>query len=72
MVIKTRNFPSQSLTTKVTKDVSNDTDQLHVRARARQAVLRVQSDDDGNTANRLGVQWRLGYTRMDIQPDGRR
>jgi len=72
MVLKTRNFPSESLTTNVTKDVSNNTDQLHVRARARQAVLRIQSDDDANSANRLGVQWRLGYTRMDIQPDGKR
>ena len=72
MQIKTRNFPAQSLSTKVTKDVSNNTNELNVRTRARQAVLRLQSDDDADTANRLGVQWRLGYTRMYIQPDGRR
>jgi hypothetical protein len=72
MQIKTRNFPAQSLSTKVTKDVSNNTNELNVRARARQAVLRLQSDDDADTGNRLGVQWRLGYTRMYIQPDGRR
>jgi len=72
MQIKTRNFPAQSLSTKVTKDVSNNTNQLNVRTRARQAVLRLQSDDDADTGNRLGVQWRLGYTRMYIQPDGRR
>ena len=72
MQIKTRNFPAQSLSTKVTKDVSNNTNELNVRARARQAVLRLQSDDDADTGNRLGVQWRLGYTRMYIQPDGTR
>ena len=72
MQIKTRNFPAESLSTKVTKDVSNNTNELNVRTRARQAVLRLQSDDDADTANRLGVQWRLGYTRMYIQPDGRR
>jgi len=72
MQIKTRNFPAESLSTKVTKDVSNNTNELNVRTRARQAVLRLQSDDDADTGNRLGVQWRLGYTRMYIQPDGRR
>ncbi len=72
MLLKTRNFPSESLSTNVTKDVSNNTDQLYVRARARQAVIRLQSDDDGASGNRLGVQWRLGYTRLDLQPDGRR
>lgn len=72
MQIKTRNFPAQSLSTKVTKDVSNNTNELNVRTRARQAVLRLQSDDDADTGNRLGVQWRLGYTRMYIQPDGTR
>ena len=72
MVLKTRNEPAESLVTRFTKDVSNNTNQLHVRARGRQAVLRLQSDDDADTSNRLGVQWRLGYTRMDIQPDGKR
>ena len=72
MLLKTRNAPSESLTTRVTKDISNNTAQVHVRARGRQAVLRVQSDDDAATGNRLGVKWRLGYTRLDVQPDGKR
>ena len=72
MQIKTRNYPAESLTTKVSKDISNNTDELNVRARARQAVIRLQSDDDATTDNRLGVQWRLGYTRLYIQPDGQR
>ena len=45
---------------------------MHVRARGRQAVLRVQSDDDAAAGYRLGVKWRLGLTRLDIQPDGER
>jgi len=72
MLLKTRNAPSESLTTKATTDISNNTDQVHVRARGRQAVLRLQSDDDAAVGNRTGYKWRLGYTRLDIKPDGRR
>lgn len=72
ILVKTRNSPSESLTTRVTKDISNNTDQLHVRARGRQAVIRLQSDDDAEVGVRLGYKWRLGYTRLDIHPDGRR
>jgi hypothetical protein len=72
MQIKTRNYPAESLVTRVNKDISNNTNELNVRARARQAVIRLQSDDDAATGNRLGVQWRLGYTRLYIQPDGQR
>jgi hypothetical protein len=64
--------PAESLVTRVNKDISNNTNELNVRARARQAVIRLQSDDDAATGNRLGVQWRLGYTRLYIQPDGQR
>jgi len=72
MLLKTRNAPSESLTTRATKDISNNTDQVHVRARGRQAVLRLQSDDAAAVDNRTGYKWRLGFTRLDIQPDGRR
>ena len=72
ILVKKRNSPSESLTTRVTKDISNNTDQLHVRARGRQAVIRLQSDDDAEVGVRLGYKWRLGYTRLDIHPDGRR
>ena len=72
MLLKTRNAPSDSLTTRATTDISNNTDQVHVRARGRQAVLRLQSDDDAAVDNRTGYKWRLGYTRLDINPDGRR
>ena len=72
ILVKTRNSPSESLTTRATKDISNNTDQLHVRARGRQAVIRLQSDDDAEVGVRLGYKWRLGYTRLEIHPAGRR
>ena len=70
-VLKTRNFPGDTLTTNSTSVITSTTQQSHVRARARQAVVRLESDDDnvpGNTA----TGWRLGATRLDIRPDGRR
>ena len=71
IVLKTRNFPGDSLSTNSTTAVSSTTQQSHVRARARQAVLRVESDDDNTSAN-TSTGWRLGATRMDVRPDGRR
>tara|TARA_R100001086_G_scaffold117649_1_gene60425 strand:+ start:1487 stop:3352 length:1866 start_codon:yes stop_codon:yes gene_type:complete len=71
IVLKTRNFPGDSLSTNSTTAVSSTTQQSHVRARARQAVLRVESDDD-NTAANTSTGWRLGATRMDVRSDGRR
>jgi hypothetical protein len=41
------------------------TDQVFVRARARQMALKVTSDQ-------LGVQWQLGAPRLDGRPDGTR
>jgi hypothetical protein len=41
------------------------TDQVFIRARARQMALRVASDTEG-------VQWQLGSPRLDVRPDGRR
>ena len=71
IVLKTRNFPGDSLSTNSTSAISSTTQQSHVRARARQAVLRVESDDD-NTAANTSTGWRLGATRMDVRSDGRR
>ncbi len=41
------------------------TDQVFVRARARQMAIKIRSQN-------LGVQWQLGAPRLDIRPDGRR
>jgi hypothetical protein len=71
-VIKTRNFPGDSLSTSSTSVISSSTQQSFIRGRARQIVFRVESDDDAPAGNRMGFKWRLGATRLDIRPDGRR
>jgi hypothetical protein len=71
-VLKTRNYPGASLATNSTNNVTNSTEKVNVRARARQAALRVQSDDDASSSVREGVGWRLGVSRMDVRPNGKR
>ena len=71
-VLKTRNFPGESLTTNSTNNITSTTQQSFTRARGRQLVLRVQSDDDANTGSRTGFRWRLGANRIDVRTDGRR
>lgn len=70
LVIKTRNNPGESLSTSSTSSVGSSTGQVNLRARSRQAVFRVESDDDSDGNDNVG--WRLGATRLDIKPDGRR
>ena len=72
IVLKTRNFPGDSLTTNSTSSISADTQQAYVRSRSRQIALRFESDDDATDDGNLGIGWRLGATRIDIKPDGRR
>ena len=71
-VLKTRNFPGDSLTTNSTNNVTSSTKQNYVRARSRQIVFRAQSDDDADTEARTGFTWRLGANRFEIRPDGKR
>ena len=71
-VVKTRNYPGDTLSTASTTDVTSSTQQNFVRARGRQMVFRLQSDDDAVTAARTGFKWRLGANRFDIRTDGRR
>ena len=72
IVLKRRDFPGQSLTTDSTTQVTPTTTFSNVRSRARQVVFRFESDDDNTADNQLGYKWRLGSTRIDIQPSGRR
>ena len=44
------------------------TGQIYIRVRGRQMIMKVSST--GTAA--LGVQWQLGYPRIDIRQDGRR
>ena len=70
--IRPRNFPGAPVSIDpadtqrvIETSVDQYTDQVFVRARARQMALKVQSDT-------LGVQWQLGAPRLDARPDGRR
>jgi len=64
-ILKTRDYPGDSLTTNSTSEVSPSTQQSFIRARSRQAVVRIQSSE-------VDTVWTLGDMRLDIRPDGRR
>jgi len=70
--IRPRNFPGSSFETDpfdsqsvVESSIGVYTDQVFIRARARQMAIKVSS-----TA--LGVQWQLGSPRLDGRADGKR
>ena len=72
LTIRPRNFPGSQYQndpsdTQNVIQTSTDiyTNQVFIRARARQMALKVSSDT-------LGVQWQLGSPRLDVRPDGRR
>tara|TARA_R100000773_G_scaffold34484_1_gene29480 strand:+ start:122 stop:1993 length:1872 start_codon:yes stop_codon:yes gene_type:complete len=72
IVLKTRNFPGDTQTINSTSAISANTQQAFVRSRSRQIALRFESDDDATNDGNLGIGWRLGATRIDIKPDGKR
>lgn len=72
IVLKNRDFMGESLTTDSTSQIKSNTNKADVRARGRQFVLRFESDDDNSADDRKDYKWRLGNTRLDIQPSGRR
>jgi hypothetical protein len=70
MYIKPRNFPGSAYSNIDSQQVIETsvdiyTEQIFMRARARQMALQIES-----TA--LDVQWQLGSPRLDGRPDGRR
>ena len=72
MVLKARNYPGDTLTTDQTTPFTSTTTKIDTRARGRQAAIRFESDDDGSTGVREGLGFRIGATRLDLQPNGRR
>ena len=72
VVLKQRNYPGDSLSTDQTTSFTATTTKIDMRGRARQAALRFESDDDASTGVREGVGFRIGGTRLDIRPNGRR
>ena len=73
MTFKPRNFPGsnympeaeEAVTRSTTVPVQQYTDQVFIRARARQMGFKISSVD-------LGVQWQLGSPRLDGRTDGKR
>ena len=70
VVLKRRNFPGEDLTTAVTSSCTSATTKIDTRVRGRQAVLRIQSNDTDTST--IGMSFRVGATRIDINPDGKR
>jgi hypothetical protein len=71
LTIRPRNFPGSNFQNDpsdsqrvINTSVNTFTDQVFIRARARQLALKVSSTD-------LGVQWQLGNPRLDVRPDGK-
>jgi len=72
LVLKTRDYPGDTLTTNSTSSIASTTQQAHIRGRARQAVLRLESDDTNTNSSNSDTGWRLGATRLEIRSDGKR
>jgi hypothetical protein len=71
-IIRPRNFPGSAYQTNATNTqrviqttVNQFTDQVFMRARARQLALKIESTG-------LNTQWQLGSPRLDLRPDGKR
>lgn len=71
LTIRPRNWPGSNFTNDpsdtqrvIRTSVSQYTNQIFVRARARQLAVKVSSDD-------LGVFWQLGALRLDAREDGK-
>ena len=71
LTVKPRNFPGNKSGTNeadqrvIETDVNVYTEQVFMRARARQMGFKISSDN-------LGTKWQLGSPRIDGRPDGRR
>ena len=71
-VIRPRNFPGSTYQTNpsdtqrvIQTTVNQFTDQVFIRARARQIAFKIESTG-------LNTQWQLGSPRLDMRPDGKR
>ena len=72
VVVKRRDFSNQTLSTDSTTQITPSSTYGSLRSRARQFVLRFESDDDNTESDKKNYKWRLGSTRVEIQPSGRR
>lgn len=70
LTMRPRNFPGAAYGTSpaknvITTNIDTYTNQVFMRARARQMAFEISSSD-------LGVQWQLGSPRLDGRMDGKR
>jgi len=65
VTLKGKDFPLDTATTLATATVTSSTQQNHLRTRARESIVRLESSG-------LGYGWRLGDLRFDMRQDGRR
>ena len=72
IVVKRRDFSNQTLSTDSTTQITSNSTFGSLRSRGRQFVLRFESDDDNTENERKNYKWRLGNTRVEVQPSGRR
>jgi hypothetical protein len=56
---------SATVTRTATVPIEQFTGQVYIRVRGRQMIMKMESTG-------LGVQWQLGYPRIDIKSDGKR
>jgi hypothetical protein len=63
--LKAEDFPGKGFVRTTATTVNNEATQNHIRLRGRSVGVRVETSNQG-------VTWRLGTSRVDIQPDGRR
>jgi hypothetical protein len=65
ITFKSRKDALSSFTLKGPFTVDSSTARINPRVRGRQLAVKVESDG-------IGDDWRLGATRVDMQPDGER
>ena len=62
--LRVKRYPSEEFTEKGPFTIDANTQKVNMRARGRQAVVRVSADAAG--------QWKWGSVRLGVQPDGER
>jgi len=64
-ILKTKRYPQSTQSTDTTKTVTASTEKVDIRLRSKILAVRVESDA-------LADDWRMGISRLNIRPDGRR
>ena len=59
-------YPQSADTVTTTGSISNTTEKIDVRGRGRAVKIKYQTNTVNDTA------WRLGSTKLQLRPDGRR